>query len=149
MLKKIEALRKKPKEVRNRYAFSVALLVTTIILVVWGSTLPARLAPESVEVAAQEKTEESSFQKYKEAFSSLLSRTAEQFSAIVGISDEAATSSSNERIDFVELVASSSRQQENGQPSEATSTSSTTTATSTEVQGDATIEASSSAPQSE
>lgn len=42
MLKKIESLRKKPRHVRNRYAFWTALIFTLILGVVWGTTLPAR-----------------------------------------------------------------------------------------------------------
>lgn len=42
MWRKIEHLRKQPKEVRNRYAFWYAFLITAMIMVVWASTLPAR-----------------------------------------------------------------------------------------------------------
>ena len=44
MLKKIEALRKKPKNIRNRYAFWIATIATLVVVVVWGTTLPTRFA---------------------------------------------------------------------------------------------------------
>ncbi len=44
MLKKIEALRKAPKEVRNRYAFWTAALFTSVIILFWLVSVPAKLA---------------------------------------------------------------------------------------------------------
>tara|TARA_B100000745_G_scaffold283015_1_gene216719 strand:- start:285 stop:680 length:396 start_codon:yes stop_codon:yes gene_type:complete len=55
MLRKIEKLRKEPKEVRNRYAFWVALLFTTVVTVFWLTSLPARMQVFT-GVAPQEKT---------------------------------------------------------------------------------------------
>jgi len=46
MLRHIEALREKPKAVRNHYAFTIALSVTLLIVAVWAISLPARLAFE-------------------------------------------------------------------------------------------------------
>jgi len=43
MLKKIESLRTKPKEVRNRYAFWFAFSFTAMIAVFWLVSLPSRL----------------------------------------------------------------------------------------------------------
>lgn len=43
MLKKIESLRAKPKEVRNLYAFWCAFGFTTIIAVFWLVSVPSRL----------------------------------------------------------------------------------------------------------
>lgn len=42
LIEKIEALRKKPKAVRNRYAFSIALSTTLLIAIVWAVGVPAR-----------------------------------------------------------------------------------------------------------
>ena len=56
MLRKIEALRKEPKEVRNRYAFWVAFLFTAVITVFWLTSIPARMSTLSGVVPA-EKTE--------------------------------------------------------------------------------------------
>lgn len=48
LLRKIEEIRKQPKSVRDRYALSVALAVTSFLAVVWLISLPARFndAPE-------------------------------------------------------------------------------------------------------
>lgn len=44
MLKKIESIRKKPKEVRQRYAFWYAIGFTAFIAVFWVSTLPSQFS---------------------------------------------------------------------------------------------------------
>ncbi len=46
MLDKIEALRKKPEAVRNRYAFITALSSTLVIAIIWAISLPSRLTLE-------------------------------------------------------------------------------------------------------
>lgn len=43
MLKKIESIRKRPIEVRNRYAFWSALGFTTVIALFWLMSIPSRL----------------------------------------------------------------------------------------------------------
>ncbi len=53
MLRHIEELRKKPKAVRNQYAFSIALSVTLLIVAVWAISLPARLTFEEVVVVEE------------------------------------------------------------------------------------------------
>ena len=55
MISKIESLRKKPKEVRNRYAFWTALCFTMVIAGFWLMSMPARLqvltgTPQKTEV---------------------------------------------------------------------------------------------------
>ncbi len=60
MLRHIEELRKKPKAVRNQYAFSVALTVTLLILAVWAISLPARMSFEE-PVVAEVPADEPSF----------------------------------------------------------------------------------------
>jgi len=42
MLKKIESIRKKPPEVRNRYAFGVAFAFTFVVVTFWLVSMPAR-----------------------------------------------------------------------------------------------------------
>ncbi len=54
MLKQIEHIRKKPKEVRNRYAFGLALAISIIIFIFWLVSLPARLTV----ITSQEDVEE-------------------------------------------------------------------------------------------
>ena len=44
MLKKIESIRKKPVEVRNRYAFWYALGFTAVIAVFWLASVPAKFS---------------------------------------------------------------------------------------------------------
>lgn len=116
MLKKIEALRKEPRHVRNRYAFWTAFCVTLLIIVVWASTLPARFGQTEAPVAHQR---ESNWGEYKNALGSVLSGAFSRFGAIKTEKD---AETPPERIDFVELVASS--------------TNAETTATSTDVQPD-------------
>ena len=48
MLDKIEALRKQPKAVRNRYAFSIALSITLFIAVIWTISLPSRMSLNTI-----------------------------------------------------------------------------------------------------
>lgn len=55
MLKKIEALRKEPVSVRNRWAFWIALSVTLCIAFFWVSTLPARFAPVQADETKQDE----------------------------------------------------------------------------------------------
>jgi hypothetical protein len=43
MLKKIEAIRKRPIEVRKRYAFWSALAFTTVVAFFWIMSIPSRL----------------------------------------------------------------------------------------------------------
>lgn len=54
MLKKLEALRKQPKHVRNRYAFWTAALVSIVIALFWATTLPTRFSAEDAPVVAAE-----------------------------------------------------------------------------------------------
>ena len=48
LLRFIEQLRTKPKDVRNRYAFVVASGTTAIIAILWMLTLPAHFAEDEV-----------------------------------------------------------------------------------------------------
>ncbi len=120
MLKKIEALRKEPKHVRNRYAFWTAFFVTLVIIVVWGSTLPARFMPGQM----QEPSTENNWSDYKNALGSVLNGA---FSRFGEITTEKAPEEAPERIDFVELVASSSTRTATGSGTQASTTLGTTT----------------------
>ncbi len=57
MLQKIESLRKKPKHIRNRYAFGVAASITLIVALVWGVSLPSRFSEQS-SVATKKSAEQ-------------------------------------------------------------------------------------------
>lgn len=56
MLKKIESLRNRPKEVRKRYAFWIALSFTSVVVFFWLMSAPSRLAVLT-EVSEIEKTQ--------------------------------------------------------------------------------------------
>lgn len=56
MLHHLEELRKRPKAIRNSYAFGVALSVTLLVAVVWAVSLPSRFTLES-EVATEQPTD--------------------------------------------------------------------------------------------
>jgi len=48
MLRKIEAARKQPKHIRNRYAFWISLGVTSVIAVFWLSSVPSRFSTQEM-----------------------------------------------------------------------------------------------------
>jgi hypothetical protein len=60
MLKQIEALRKQPIHIRNRYAFWIALSTTLVIAFFWGLQLPNKLSVEGKDTVAED-TSGSSF----------------------------------------------------------------------------------------
>lgn len=135
MLRKIESLRKEPKEVRNRHAFVIASVITGIITIVWAFQLPARFGEEeNVRREASEDQPESSFVQgfvdlYKEAKTSITNTLS---SSELG-TEESTETPAVEEIDFRAILASSSVQYE----STSTTSSSTTfgfTATSTRSQ---------------
>jgi hypothetical protein len=122
MLKKIEALRKQPIEVRNRYAFWIAASVTLVIAVIWGSTLPARFSEE--EPVATETTEPSS--SMMDSIKRLFVGIGEQFGPVIVTPNGATTT--EERIDLVELLknATTTPEQKPLPPSPQATTSTTT-----------------------
>ena len=71
MLKKIESLRKRPKHVRNQYAFYGAVLVTGIIIVFWVVSIPAKF--QQVEVVQDDSDSDGGFAR---AFQDLKSNFA-------------------------------------------------------------------------
>jgi hypothetical protein len=140
MLDKIEALRKEPVHVRNRYAFWVAFCVTLLIALVWALSLPSRFAtqqevPEEIVI-----TDETS--RMGAVFASAVLRLREIVDTFRSSTQEGdiATSSDKEELDFKALIASSTEKRRSAETgtstasSTATSTvsSSTSTATTTE-----------------
>jgi len=71
MLNKLEALRQKPKQLRNRYAFWTSLCVTLVIAAVWGTQLPDRFTT----------TSESDFEVSEESGSSFVHTLGEVISS--------------------------------------------------------------------
>jgi cytoskeletal protein RodZ len=125
MLKKIESLREKPKAVRNRYAFGIALVCTGVIALVWATTLPSRLVTqEDPELVASAQEDVSYFSK---AFSEVFSRAGEVVNTIRAQRYEK-TDSAPQTIDLAALVASSSA---TSAPAVIATTTSTTSATTT------------------
>lgn len=133
MIEKIESLRKKPRQVRNQYAFWIALLVTLVIVGVWSLTLPDRFSDIEGRTESPDVVENSN--EIRERLGALFSNAKEALSAL---KDQASTTDTDttgepvrEDIDFKALLASSSEQQALRNASTSTSTSTTSpTATS-------------------
>ncbi len=56
-MSKLEALRQQPKSVKNQYAFAGAVIVTTVIALLWAVALPSVLssrAPETIADAEEQ-----------------------------------------------------------------------------------------------
>jgi len=125
MLEKIERLRTKPQHIRNRYAFWISFFITLLIVAIWGSTLPSRFAaaPSMPEENAEG---ESAWSRYTASFASMLENARSHFSGWTVENQASTSSSTEERIDLVEFVASSTASKE-----VATSTPSAPSATST------------------
>lgn len=66
LLEKIESLRKESKDVRNRYAFGIALSVTLLIAIVWAISLPARMSIPTTVVSENEEDVSSEIRNIKE-----------------------------------------------------------------------------------
>ncbi len=47
------SIRKRPKEVRDQYAFWIALTVTTVVAVPWFFGLPSQLTPDKPQVESE------------------------------------------------------------------------------------------------
>lgn len=54
LLTKIEALRKEPRSVRNRYAFIIALSSTLVIALIWGISLPSRFGEVTSDASSDD-----------------------------------------------------------------------------------------------
>jgi hypothetical protein len=76
MLDKIEALRKQPKHIRNRYAFWIALSLTLLIALVWALVLSAKLSTK--KVVPQEHADDSG--SFSRSLSDVSERVTEIFS---------------------------------------------------------------------
>ena len=136
MLGKIEALRRKPPHVRNRYAFWIASSLTLIIVVVWSSTLPSRFQDEEI---IEEPLPSNNTGGYVETVRSFFSGIGDRMGG-----QEVPTEQNvgPERVNLVELVASTTLQ-ERLQPTSVSGTGSSTQTTSTSTVITATTSASS------
>jgi hypothetical protein len=68
----LDHIRSKPREVRVSYAFGFAAVITGLIAVVWGSTLPARFSPPSSEDVSE-----------KDSFGGFLDKTKSQLGSLI------------------------------------------------------------------
>jgi len=93
MLKWIEKTRKKPKAVRDQYAFFGALVLTGIIVVGWSFSLPARL--ESLTQQSEDDTQDS-----QSAFGQFFKNAKEQAAAAF----DAGRSAVEQETDTVEIA---------------------------------------------
>ncbi len=131
MLDKIESLRKEPVHVRNRYAFWVAFCVTLIIAIIWGISLPSRLAQEQVPLEQEPEVVED-----VSRLGELLTNAGNRFAEIIQsfrstpVADTQATTT-KEQIDFAELIASSTERKRNTQMASSTASSTDGVSTST------------------
>lgn len=76
----LDAIRRKPKHVREQYAFSGAVIFTSVVVGVWSLSLPARFAAvsEGVNEAAPPAA----------PFAHLISQAKEGFSRLKSVSKE-------------------------------------------------------------
>jgi hypothetical protein len=122
MIEKIEALRKEPRHVRNRYAFAIALSVTAAIAIMWAVTLPSRFAPE--EEAAQPA--ENSGSSFMRELSGIARSIHESFSGLTVENSASSTPQKDDAIDFRSYLASST----SAEPATAQETASSTATSS-------------------
>lgn len=122
MLKKIEALRKKPKYVRDRFALTGAVSVTALIAVLWLVSLPAQFS-EAPEVSFKNDTEG--------GFSRALSDIQGQFANALGGLTDSFDSLQEQSTTSLEVGVSTSSQYELDIDSMFTNTSLSKTSTST------------------
>lgn len=78
LIEKIEALRKRPKEVRNQYAFVISIVVTAVVAFGWLLTLPDRVSVPSGEEFINIDTQSGSMR----ALSDIKSKFTEMFSSM-------------------------------------------------------------------
>lgn len=134
MLRKIEALRKQPKHVRNRYAFWIALCATGVIALVWSLSLPARFADESTAKVASDSGEVGTFKRTLQKIGALTVENLKQMRASIEYTkeDQGVSTTSVETIDLDALFASSTAQKAENEDIQQ-DTMSTTSTTSLEV----------------
>lgn len=102
MLRKIEALRKKSPEVRNRYAFWIALGVTSVIAVFWVVSMSTQfevLTGKSMESKKTEGSISRTFSNMKAFVSNGLDQVPDVKELYVESEEESQTTSSTS-IDF-------------------------------------------------
>ena len=80
LLRWIEQTRKKPKAVRNQYAFVGAFFITSCIALIWAVSLPSQLAVVGTDEQIPGET--------KGAFSQFLSEVRQNFATAVQSRDE-------------------------------------------------------------
>lgn len=98
LLRWIEQARKKPKAVRNRYAFVGAFVITSCITLVWAVSLPSQLA---VINADEDKTvpEDSTG-----AFAKFFSEVKQNFATAYKSKDNAGADSATSTEDTIEPI---------------------------------------------
>jgi len=100
MLRKIEALRKEPKSVRNRYAFGFAMAATLVVAFVWMLSLPSRFDNVSVASESAERGSDSigDFKETLSEIGNILSGSLNEIQTQAGLLESApinATSSNS------------------------------------------------------
>ena len=75
ILKWIEKTRKKPKAIRNQYAFVGAVVLTSFIVVIWSLSLPAHFA--------EVKVDDSVTRESTSALSQFFSQAKENFATVI------------------------------------------------------------------
>jgi hypothetical protein len=127
MLKKIEALRKQPKYIRNRYAFWSALGVTLLIVSIWALTIPARFSSTDI-VEDQNQNDLSVFaQKISDVIQSSIETMTTAKSNVEYAREEPPTENTENTLDFETMFATSSAEKNATSTQQGTSTIKTET----------------------
>lgn len=102
MLRKIEALRKKSPEVRNRYAFWIAFAFTAVIAVFWAVSMSSQLEVITGKATESKKTEGSISRTFTnmKAFVSNGLNQVQEIQEVYEDSEEETQASSSASIDF-------------------------------------------------
>ncbi len=133
MLKKIEFLRKQSKEVRNRYAFLCASVITVVIAIIWAFTVPSRFdSSDGSKASSSEEEAQSSFiQGFVEIFREAKTSVVNVISTPNYVKEEIVATTTVEDIDFRTILASSSESGIFNGLGNGTSSFSTTSSTTT------------------
>jgi len=129
MLRKIESLRKQPKEVRNRHAFVIASIITAVIALVWVLHLPSQFADEEkvAREAAKDQPKSSFVQGFVDLYGQAKNSISNTFSSSELESEETTQAPIAEEIDFRTLLESSSAAYESTSITSSSTTTSSTT----------------------
>lgn len=109
MLRKIESLRKQPKQVRNRYAFWVALSVTAVITLVWVITLPDKISDFEVGVSDDTRNELSTFAN---VINDIKGNVVESFADLRDAGEEVATTTPSSTTQDFSVLLKATRTEE-------------------------------------